>query len=327
MTAATAAAFWVTAPGRGEVRVAPVGAPGPADVMIEARVSAVSRGTEALVFAGRVPQSQNETMKCPFQDGDFPGPVKYGYANVGVVTGAGAQAAAWLGRRVFCLYPHQQRYVVPAAAIQAIPDDVADERAALAANMETALNALWDAGPRIGDRIAVVGGGVVGCLVAALAAALPAAEVQLIDVDEGRAEVAAALGVGFALPDQAAGDADVVFHASGHGDGLATALGLAGFEATVVELSWYGDGLVAVPLGEAFHVRRLRLVASQVGHVAAARRARRTRAQRLSQGLTLLRDGRFDALISGHCSLAELPAVMARLAATPDGALCQLVRY
>ena len=323
----TAAAFWVTAPGCGEVRAVPVGVPGPDDVVIEARVSAVSRGTEALVFAGRVPESQYETMRCPFQDGGFPGPVKYGYANVGVVTATGAQAAAWLGQRVFCLYPHQQRYVAPAAAVHAIPDDVPDERAALAANMETALNALWDAGPRIGDRIAVVGGGVVGCLVAALAAGIPAAEVQLIDVDAGRAEVAAALGVGFARPEQAVGDADVVVHASGHGDGLTTALGLAGFEATVVELSWYGDGLVAVPLGADFHTRRLRLVASQVGHVAAARRARRTRAQRLGQALNLLRDGRFDALISGRCSLAELPVVMARLAAKPDGALCQLVRY
>ncbi len=323
----TAPAFWVTAPGHGEVRPTEVGAPGADDVVVEARVSAVSRGTESLVFTGRVPKSQYETMRCPFQEGGFPGPLKYGYASVGVVVETGVNATTWQGRRVFSLYPHQQRYVVPAAAVHGIADDVPDDRAALAANMETALNAMWDAGPRIGDRIAVVGGGVVGCLVAALAAAMPATKVQLIDIDAGRADVAAALGVGFALPDQAVGDADVVFHASGHGDGLATALGLAGFEATVVELSWYGDGQVAVPLGEAFHVRRLRLMASQVGHVAAARRARRTRAERLAQGLELLRDGRFDALITGRCRLQDLPEGMARLAAAPAGALCQLVTY
>ncbi len=323
----TAPAFWVTAPGHGEVRATQVGVPGADDVVVEAQVSAVSRGTETLVFTGRVPTSQHETMRCPFQEGEFPGPVKYGYANVGVVVEAGANATAWQGRRVFCLYPHQERFVVPAAAVHEIADDLPDDRAALAANMETALNAVWDAGPRIGDRVAVVGGGVVGCLVAALVGAMPATRVQLIDVDPGRADVAAALGVGFALPEQAEGDADVVFHASGHGDGLTTALGLAGFEATVVELSWYGDGHVAVPLGEAFHVRRLRLVASQVGHVATARRARRTRAERLGQGLDLLRDGRFDALVTGRCRLQDLPEKMAALAAKPAGALCQLVTY
>lgn len=322
-----AAAFWVDGPGAGAVRTAPVAPPGPDDVVVTARVSAISRGTEGLVFAGRVPESQAEIMACPFQDGRFPGPVKYGYANVGVVAETGANAGQWRDRRVFCLYPHQTQYTVPASALTPVPDDVPDTRAALAANMETAVNAVWDGGPRVGDRVAVVGGGVVGCLVAALAGGIPGCRVELVDTDERRAEVAAALGVGFAQPDEAARDVDLVFHASGHGAGLSTALALAGFEATIVELSWYGDGPVSAPLGEGFHSRRLRLISSQVGHVATARRARRSRAERLAQAMDLLADARYDRLISGRCTLAELPAVMARLTANPDGALCQIVDY
>lgn len=319
-----ARAFWLAAPGHGEIRKTVLGAPAASEVLIRAVASGVSRGTESIVFNGRVPQSQANTMRCPFQEGDFPAPVKYGYASVGVV----AEGSATLeGRRVFCLHPHQDLYVVRDDAVLPVPDAVPSERAVLAANMETALNALWDAGPRIGDRIAVVGAGVVGCLIASLAAKLPAARVELVDIDPRRATIAEALGCRFALPDAAAGDCDLVFHASGSEAGLATALGLAGFEAMVLELSWYGDKRIAAPLGEAFHHRRIRLQSSQVGEIATARRARRSRRDRLALALELLADPVYDRLISGQCRLAELPEAMARLAAAPDGALCQLVRY
>jgi threonine dehydrogenase-like Zn-dependent dehydrogenase len=208
-----------------------------------------------------------------------------------------------------------------------VPAAVPDRRAVLAANMETAVNALWDAGPRVGDRIVVVGAGVVGLLIAALAARLPGAVVEIVDLDPRRAALADAFGCRFALPRAATGEADLVFHASGSSDGLATALALAGFEADVVELSWYGDRPVTLPLGEAFHARRLRLVSSQVGSVATARRARRSHRERLALALDLLADPNFDRLITGECSLNALPETMARLAAAPDGALCQVVRY
>jgi len=329
---AVSRAFWIAAPGRGEIRAAPLSPPGPGEVAVRARISAVSRGTESLVFRGRVPPSEYRVMRCPFQEGDFPAPVKYGYASVGVVDrdpggDPGSGDAPAQGQRVFCLYPHQDRYAVPLDAVLALADDLPDRRAALAANMETAVNALWDAGPRLGDRIAVVGGGVVGCLVAALAAHIPAASVELVDVNPARADTAARLGARFAAPDAAAPDADIVFHASGTADGLATALRLAGEETTVLELSWYGDAAVAAPLGAAFHSRRLTLRASQVGAVSRARRARRSRRDRLALALELLRDPAFDCLITGQSAFADLPETMARLAADPGDELCHLVVY
>ena len=320
----SARAFWVTAPGTGELRRAALAPPRTGEVLVRTVCSGISRGTESLVFMGRVPKSQYQAMRCPFQEGDFPAPVKYGYASVGVIEGGDA---ALIGKRVFCLHPHQERYVVPADAVVAIPDAVPDARAILAANMETAVNGLWDAAPRLGDRIAVVGAGVVGALMAALAARLPGTSVELIDIDPGRAPLAAALGCRFAPPDQATGDADLVIHASGSAAGLATALSLAGFEAKVIEMSWYGDASVAAPLGEAFHAKRLVLRSSQVGAVATAQRARWTHRRRLALALDLLADPVFDRLISGESRFDELPALMARLASAPGGALCHAVRY
>jgi 2-desacetyl-2-hydroxyethyl bacteriochlorophyllide A dehydrogenase len=324
MSDEVARAFWLAAPGRGEIRTAPLPAAGPDDVLVRAQASAISRGTESLVFTGRVPPSEYQQMRCPFQEGDFPGPVKYGYASVGIVE---AGPAALRGRRVFCLYPHQDLYVVPASAVVPVPDDVPDERATLAANMETAVNAMWDAGPRLGDRIAIIGAGVVGCFIASLAAKLPGTRVELIDIDPRRATVAAALGCRFVTPDAASGDCDIVFHSSASEAGLATALRLSGFEAKLIELSWYGNKPVAVPLGEAFHQRRLQLISSQVGAVAHARRARRTHRERLALALALLADPVYDQLITGHCTLDTLPQRMAQLAAAPDGALAEIVHY
>lgn len=322
-----ARAYWIAAPGRGELRAETLAPPTGDEALVATRVSAISRGTEALVFGGRVPESQYLAMRCPAQAGDFPAPVKYGYASVGTVVAAGRTAPLALGTRVFSLFPHQDRYVVPVAQLHPIPAGVPDDRAALAANMETALNALWDGAPRIGDRIVVVGAGVVGCCVAALAAGIPATTVTLVDRNPARAALAEAFGAVFALPDDAPGDADLVFHASGSGAGLATALRLAGFEARIVELSWYGDAPVSVPLGEDFHPRRLTLVSSQVGHVAAERRARRSRRERLAQALALLADPRYDRLLDGQVAFADLPAAMARIADPTEDVLCRLVRY
>lgn len=319
-----ARAFWVTAPGKGELRTVTLSAPGAQDVCVRTLASGISRGTESLVFTGRVPESQYRAMRCPFQAGDFPAPVKYGYASVGVVE---AGPAALLGRRVFALHPHQDRYVVPAEAVVPLPDDVPERRAVLAANMETAVNALWDGAPRIGDRIAIVGAGTVGCLAAALAARLPGTAVELVDIDPARAVLAEALGCRFARPENASGEVDLVIHASGSAAGLATALSLAGFEATVLELSWYGDVPVPAPLGEAFHAKRLTLRSSQVGSVATSRRARWSHRRRLTLALDLLRDPVFDRLLTGDCAFADLPATMAALATNPAGALCHVVRY
>ncbi len=324
MTPASALAFWVTAPSQGELRRAALPPPGADEVQVRALYSGISRGTESLVFRGEVPASQWQAMRCPFQQGEFPAPVKYGYCSVGVVE---AGADELFGRRVFCLHPHQDRYVVPAAAVTVLPETLPSPRAVLAANMETAINGLWDAAPRLGDRLTVVGGGVVGLLVASLAARIPGTDVQLVDTDERRAAVAARLGVRHVLPSDAARERDIVVHASGQPEGLATALSLAGFEATVLEMSWYGDRRVPVALGEAFHSRRLVLRSSQVGAVATAQRARWDTRRRLALALDLLTDPAFDALVDARVEFDALPAAMARLAQTPDGALCTVVTY
>jgi threonine dehydrogenase-like Zn-dependent dehydrogenase len=321
---ARARAFWVREPGRGEIRTTPLPPAAPGEVLVRTLYSAVSRGTESVVFTGRVPSGLRDVMRAPFQEGDFPGPVKYGYLNVGVVE-TGPQDLA--GRTVFCLYPHQTRYLAPASAVVPVPEVGPAGRAVLAGVMETAVNALWDAPPLVGDRVAVVGGGLVGCCVAAVVGRIPGVRVQLLDTDPSRAPVAAALGVEFALPSNATGNCDLVVHASATSAGLATSLELAAPDATVVELSWYGDRPVEVPLGEVFHPRRLVLRSSQVGSVAPARRDRRSRSERLALALELLADPSLDTLITGESDFADLPEVLPRLVSGELPAICHRIRY
>ena len=322
-----ARAFWVREPGAGEIRPAPVPDPGPGEVLVRASWSGVSRGTETLVFGGRVPESQHAAMRAPYQEGDFPGPVKYGYLSVGVVERGPDDL---VGRTVFCLYPHQTAYVVPATAVTVVPDGVPARRAVLAGTVETAVNALWDAGPLLGDRVAVVGAGMVGCCVARLLAGIPGCRVTLVDVDPGRSAVAGRLGVNFARPDDLAGqggDHDLVVHTSATGSGLQLSLDLLAPEATVLDLSWYGDSRVELSLGGSFHSSRLRIRASQVGSVAAARRSRYTYAERLALAVQLLRDPAFDALLTGDSPFEELPEVMPRLADGSLPAICHTITY
>jgi hypothetical protein len=317
-------ALWYVGPGRAELRDEPVAAPAPDEVRVRALHGAISRGTERLVHAGRVPASEHKRMRAPFMGGAFPFPVKYGYATVGR-TEAGPPELE--GRIVFCLHPHQSLFVVPAAAAVPIPADIPPARAVLAANMETALNAVWDGAPGPADRIAVVGGGLVGLLVAYLCARLPGAEVTVVDIAPARAELARAMGARFAAPDAAPGDCDLVFHASATAAGLSTALRLAGEEASVIELSWYGVGDIAAPLGEAFHSRRLRLVSSQVGKVAPSHRARWSHGRRLAAALAVLADPALDALLAPPVAFEDLPARLPALFSPDSNAVCQPIRY
>ncbi|WP_316770196.1 zinc-dependent alcohol dehydrogenase [Streptomyces sasae] len=320
----SARAFWLRSPGHGELRDVTLTGPGEGEVLVRSLYSGVSRGTETLVFRGGVPESQRAVMRAPFQEGEFPGPVKYGYLNVGVVEDGPDEL---IGRTVFCLYPHQTRYVVPVNAVTVVPERVPPARAVLAGTVETAVNALWDAAPLVGDRIAVIGGGMVGCSVAALLARFPGVRLQLVDADPARAKTAEALGIGFAAPEDALGDCDLVVHASATEQGLTRALELLAPEGTVLELSWYGDRRIALPLGEAFHSRRLTVRSSQVGTVSPAARAGRSYADRLALALDLLADPAMDALITGESAFEELPAVLPKLASGEIPALCHRVRY
>src|SRR5437660_3291756 len=216
-------AFWLRAPGCGEIRSVALPQPRRDEVLVRTLRSGVSRGTETLVFRGGVPPSQYRAMRAPFQEGEFPAPVKYGYLNVGAVEQGPPEIC---GRTVFCLYPHQTAYVVPADAVCVVPDDVPPARAVLAGCVETAINALWDATPLLGDRVTVVGAGMIGCCVARLLSGFPAVQVTLVDVDAGRADVAAALGVDFALPAGAADSCDLIVHASATSAGLQQSLDL-----------------------------------------------------------------------------------------------------
>jgi threonine dehydrogenase-like Zn-dependent dehydrogenase len=316
----TCTALWITGPLTAELRLAEMAA---GEVEIETLFSGISRGTEALVLRGDVPRSEWTRMRCPLQEGEFPYPVKYGYAAVGRVRRGPPHL---VGRNVFALHPHQDCFTVPEAMTVPLPDGIPSERAVLAANMETALTVVWDAGAAPGDRIAVIGAGVVGALAGALCAKLPGAEVTLVDLNPARAALADALRCRFALPDDHPHDCDVVIHASATQEGLATALSAAGVEARVVEASWYGAREVTVPLGEAFHSRRLAVVASQVGLVPASRRARWSNRRRLEMALRLLDDARLDVLISGETRFGDLPSEYAAILADP-ATLCHRVRY
>ena len=318
----TGTALWIVAPGTAELRSEEVAA-GPGEVLVEATFSGISRGTEALVLRGGVPRAERARMKAPLQAGNFPFPVKYGYAAVGRVL-AGPEELT--GRDVFVLHPHQDVFAAPAAMAVPLPKGVPAGRAVLAANMETALNIVWDAVPVACDRIAVVGCGVVGALAGWLCARLPGAEVTLVDVNPERASLAAALGCGFALPEAAPEDCDLVIHTSASGDGLAVALAAAGLEATVMEASWYGDRPPTVGLGGAFHSRRLRLVSSQVGLVPTARRARWSNRRRLEAALGLLADPTLDVLISGETGFGDIARRYAGILERSD-TLCHRIYY
>jgi NADPH:quinone reductase-like Zn-dependent oxidoreductase len=319
-----AQALWYVAPGQAEIREEKLSPPGPGEVRVRAQCGALSLGTERLVLTGRVPASEFDRMRAPFMGGNFPFPVKYGYSIVGWVE---AGPADLLDQIVFVLYPHQNLFNVPMSTVVPLPTGLPHSRAVLAANMETALNAVWDGAPGPADRIAVIGAGAVGALVAFLCGRIAGAEVTLVDINPARAEVAHRLGVDFTKPAGAPTDCDLVFHASATATGLATALNSCGEEAAVIDLSWYGEGRIEVPLGAAFHSRRLRLISSQVGQVAPSRRPRWTRNRRLAAALSLLGDDRLDALIAPAIPFWELPAQLSDVFNGKSNVLCQLIRY
>lgn len=319
-----ARALWYVAPGVAELRSAPLAAPASGEALIRTLWSGISRGTERLVFNGLHDPGHRERMRAPLQEGDFPFPVKYGYCAVGRVEQGPSQL---VDRTVFCLHPHQDRFVARTDALFPVPDGVPPRRATLAANMETALNAIWDSGAGPGDRIVVVGAGVVGLLVASIAARLPGAEVTVLDTDDSRRAMAGQIGAGFETADRAPKDADIVFHASASAEGFATALSCCGVEAAVVELSWYGDASVSARLGGVFHSKRLKIVASQVGAVSPTRRARWDFARRLMKAIELLSDDSLDALVQEEVSFRDLPAALPGILAPRAAGLAPVVRY
>ncbi|MGY6704025.1 zinc-dependent alcohol dehydrogenase [Roseinatronobacter sp.] len=310
-------ALWVVAPDHAEIRPAHAGE----GVRLRSLYSGISRGTERLVLGAKVPVREHDRMRAPHQEGDFPYPVKYGYCAVAEIQ-QGPQA----GRPVFALFPHQTWFCLPEGHFTPLPAALPPARAVLGANMETALNIIWDSGVSAGDRVSVIGAGVVGALVAYLCARIPGCEVTLCDLDAGRATLAQDMGCAFAVPQDLPEAQDVVINTSASASGLARALQVADMGATVVEASWHGDGMVALPLGGAFHSQRLRLISSQVGHLPPARLPRWDYRRRLAKALELLCDDRLDVLISGESAFDKLPDDYARILNAPD-TLCHRIRY
>ncbi|TPW27805.1 zinc-binding alcohol dehydrogenase [Martelella alba] len=317
-----ARALWFVSAGAAEIRSEGLPLTDTDSALVRMCYSGISRGTEALVFQGRVPESERERMRGPNMAGMFSFPVKYGYCAVGRVE-KGPEAL--LGRMVFCLHPHQDRFVVPAAMLAPLPDNISPARAVLAANMETALNIIWDAAVQPGDQVVVYGAGVVGALVAFLANAIPGTDVLLVDANPARAALAKTLGIAFGDGNMADGF-DVAINASGSGEALGDAMKHAGQEARIVEASWHGDRNVSLPLGGPFHARRLSLISSQVGAVPAGRRARWPFSRRMAKALALLADDRLDALISGETDFPALASRYAAILADP-ATLCHRIVY
>lgn len=317
-------AVWYTSPGVVELRSSPLGSVALGQVLVRTAFSGISRGTERLILSGSVGRQEWDRMRAPLQEGNFPFPVKYGYCATGIVE-AGPDGLK--GRAVFCLHPHQDWFIADTAMVVAIPDTVPIRRATLAANVETALNAIWDSGASAGDRIVVVGAGIVGLLVAHLAARLPGADVTVVDVAAERREIAECLGARFAMPGAAPRDADVVFHTSVSASGLNTAIDCAGMEATVVELSWYGEKDVAVRLGGAFHSQRLRMQSSQVGQVSPGRRPRWTYRRRIEKALDLLDAPALDALVADEIAFTDAPSALPRVLAPGAVGLAPVIVY
>ncbi|UKA63322.1 zinc-binding alcohol dehydrogenase [Arthrobacter sp. FW306-04-A] len=320
----TALAYWTVGPCQGELRREELPAPSQGQALVRALYSGISRGTELVVHEAHVPARIAKAMRAPYQTGDFPGPVKFGYLSVGVVEEGSED---WVGQNVFCLHPHQDRYVVPIESLTRIPDGVPPRRAVLTGIAEIALNALWEAGPRLGDRIAVVGAGLVGGMTAALLRSFSLERLQLVETDPGKRGFVESLGVEFVLPNDAKQDCDIVFHCSATDEGLARSLQLVGDEGEIIELSWYGNRAVSLPLGEDFHARRLSIRASQVGVVARSRRHRRTSSERLQLAVSLLQDPVFDAFLTGESEFGELPGVFDGLENGELDDLCHVIAY
>ncbi|MCF6368016.1 zinc-dependent alcohol dehydrogenase [Rhizobium halophilum] len=318
-----ATALWIESAGHCALRQEELPQRLSGEVRVRALFSGVSRGTEALVFYGQVPETEFDRMRGPHQMGEMSFPVKYGYAVIGLVE-EGPEAL--VGKKIFCLHPHQDQFCVPVEEVQVLPDNLPSDRAVLAANMETALNIVWDAGVLPGDRVAVFGAGVVGLLVAYVTSRVPATETVICDTAPTRADVAKALGITFCSPSDVPEDCDILINASASPAALQNALSHAGFEARIVEASWYGDKIVELPLGRAFHAKRLSIISSQVGAVAAVRRARWSFGRRMGKALQLLGDERLDNLISGETSFASIPDVYGSILGSPK-TLCHRIRY
>lgn len=318
-----ARSFWLTEKGRGVLRRETLPAPAPGWCVVQTLFSAVSPGTERLVALGKVPAALREEMACPYMGGGFPFPVKYGYSLVGEVIDGPPKLR---GRRVHILHPHQDVCVVRVEDARPLPDSLPPARATLASNMETAVTAAWDSGVVLGERVLVVGFGIVGALVAHVLGRGPAVEVEVVDRRPDRRRLAEAMG--FRASGAPGPDAyDLAFDTSGSPSGLQAAIDAVGVEGRVVAVSWYGTEPARLALGGTFHSRRKRILSSQVSRIPGALQPRFDRARRTALVFRLLESPELDRLMGPRVPFAELPKAYETLVGrTPEG-LSPLIVY
>jgi 2-desacetyl-2-hydroxyethyl bacteriochlorophyllide A dehydrogenase len=298
-----AAAVWFPRARSVELRTEELAETGPDEVRVRATLSAISHGTEMLVYRGEV--DRDLALDLPTLAGGYGFPLKYGYASVGRAVGLGRQVRGLReGDLVFALHPHQDEYVVSESLVRRLPDRTTPEQGVFLANLETAINVVLDAKPRLGEVVAVFGQGIVGLLVTQLlrrsgarSIAVEPSALRRSFAERCGAEAAITPGDGALLRSLTGGrGADIAIDASGSPAALQEAIDCVAPEGTVVVCSWYGEKPVPLDLGGSFHRGRVRLVSSQVGRIDPALAPRWDRERRLGLAVDLL----------GELVLAEL---------------------
>ncbi|WP_298982402.1 zinc-dependent alcohol dehydrogenase [Caldilinea sp.] len=320
-----------TAPGKVVVRAEPIPQPQPGELLVQTLVSAISAGTELLFLRGEVPANMEVDSAIPALNGAVRYPLRYGYACVGRVIEAGEeQDRGWLGCTVFAFHPHASHFVASTAQILPVPDDLTPHRAALLPNMETAVNLVMDGQPGIGERVAVIGLGVVGLLTIALLARFPLERLLAVDPLPQRRGLATALGAHAALAPEELTERsgyDLVYEVSGSPIALNTALALTGFAGRIVIGSWYGVKQAPLDLGGAFHRSRIRLLASQVSTIDPRWSGRWNKKRRIDLAWAMLRAVEIERLITHRLPVEEAPTAYRLLEQEPERTLQVLFEY
>ena len=334
------AALVFAAPYRVEIQSSVLGSPGPREALVKTLVSAISSGTEMLLYRGQMPGEMPVDESIAALNGTFQYPIKYGYAAVGRVEEVGSgEAGVGPGDLVFSFRPHESSFITPASELIKAPDGISAEDAAFLPTMETAVNLVMDGQPSIGEQVAVFGQGVVGLLVTALLSGMPLASLVTIDQHERRRRESLALGATASLTPDDLGlmqalqgsrnyrGADLSFELSGNPAALDQAIKTAGYNGRIVVGSWYGTKESRLDLGGRFHRDRIRLISSQVSTIAPEWSGRWSKGRRFDLAWSMIKKLRPSRLVSHTFHLSDAGAAYELLDRDPANALQVLFTY
>jgi len=298
--------------------------PSPSFLKIQSHFSLISTGTERLVACGEVPGSVHDDMKVPYMEGAFPFPIKYGYSLVGKVI---TEGHSMTGKLVHAMHPHQDFCLINESDLFEIHSNIPAQRATLASNLETALTAVWDAQVNIGDRVLIVGFGLIGSLIARLLSFIPAIYFQIIEIDKERIQHAEKLGFPVSAILRKHSKFDIAFHTSATAEGLQTCIDGVGLEGKIIELSWYGKKPVKINMGGSFHSQRKQIISSQVGKLPSKYNARWDMKRRKKVVFELLENALFDQQITHFIKFVDTPTFFADLRAGKAKGLAYCIEY